>query len=67
MLCTRQVFNFNGHTDYLELISFERKKAIMMLVTEQLKTVPLTIHVPLRKVPLIILKRFNLEYYKNYN
>ena len=49
-------FSFDGHTDYLESLSVVKKKAIMMLVTEQLKTVPLTIHVPLRKVPLLISK-----------
>ena len=49
-------FNFDGHTDYLETLSVLKKKAIMMLVTEQLKTVPLTIHVPLRKVPMLISK-----------
>ena len=49
-------FNFDGHTDYLESVSVLKKKAIMMLVTEELRTVPLTIHVPLKKVPLLITK-----------
>ena len=57
----RAGFNFDGHTDYLESLSVLKKKAIMMLVTEQLRTVPLTIHVPLKKVPLLITKDLILK------
>ena len=49
-------FKFNGHTDYLESLSVIKKNAIMMLVTDQLKTIPLTIHVPLKDVPTLITK-----------
>jgi len=54
-------FKFDGHTDYLESLSVLKKKAIMMLVTKQLRTVPLTIHVPLKKVPLLITKDLILK------
>ena len=54
-------FNFDGHTDYLESLSVLKKKAIMLLVTEQLRTVPLTIHIPLKKVPSIITKDLILD------
>tara|TARA_B100000900_G_scaffold410242_1_gene427681 strand:- start:861 stop:1883 length:1023 start_codon:yes stop_codon:yes gene_type:complete len=49
-------FNFEGHTDFLASISVKRKNPIMMLVTNELKTLPLTIHVPLKEVPKLITK-----------
>jgi len=54
-------FQFNGHTDYLESLSIHKKKAVMMLVTENLKTVPLTIHVPLKEVPKLITRELIID------
>ena len=49
-------FNFEGHTDFLSSLSKKKKVPVMMLVTDELKTLPLTIHVPLNKVPKLITK-----------
>ncbi len=50
-------FEFEGHTDFLAYLSKKRKKPVMMLVNDKLKTLPLTIHVPLKKVPTLITKQ----------
>tara|TARA_B100000242_G_scaffold98524_1_gene67755 strand:- start:378 stop:1391 length:1014 start_codon:yes stop_codon:yes gene_type:complete len=49
-------FNFEGHTDFLGSLSTKRKNPVMMFVINELKTLPLTIHVPLKKVPQLITK-----------
>ncbi len=49
-------FKFEGHTDYLATLSSKKIKPVMMLVTKELKTLPLTIHVPLKKVSKLITK-----------
>ena len=49
-------FNFEGHTDFLASLSVQKKDPVMMLVTNGLRTVPLTIHVPLKKVYKLITK-----------
>ena len=49
-------FNFEGHTDFLGSLSTQKKKPVMILVTNGLKTLPLTIHVPLKKVSQMITK-----------
>ncbi len=49
-------FNFQGHTDFLASLSQYKKIPIMMLVTNELKTIPLTIHVPIKNVPKLISK-----------
>ena len=49
-------FNFEGHTDFLGSLSIKKKNPVMMLVTNELKTLPLTIHVPLKKVTQLITK-----------
>ena len=49
-------FNFEGHTDFLGSLSKKKKNPVMILVTNGLKTLPLTIHVPLRKVTQLITK-----------
>ncbi len=49
-------FNFEGHTDFLGSLSSKKKKPVMMLVTNGLKTLPITIHVPLKKVTKLITK-----------
>jgi len=43
-------FPFIGHTDYLAHISGEKNKPQMMIIVDELKTVPVTIHLPLREV-----------------
>ena len=53
--------NFTGHTDYIEhLCGSEKGTATMMMSNPYLKIIPLTIHEPLNKVPLII-KKANIE------
>ena len=52
----RSGFNFQGHTDFLSSLSQYKKNPIMMLVTNELKTIPLTIHVPIKNVPKLISK-----------
>ena len=47
-------FNFSGHTEFLASLSVKKKQPVMMLVGENLKTIPLTIHVPLNKVSNLI-------------
>ena len=49
-------FDFEGHTDFLGSLSIKKKNPVMMLVTNGLKTLPLTIHVPLKKVAELITK-----------
>ena len=49
-------FNFEGHTEFLASLSVQKKVPVMMLVTNGLRTVPLTIHVPLKKVHKLITK-----------
>ena len=49
-------FNFEGHTDFLASLSLKKKEPVMMLVTKELKTIPLTIHIPLKKVTKILTK-----------
>ena len=47
---------FHGHTEFLA-DSFDVKKFAMMFITESLKTVVVTRHVPLRKVSQILTKQ----------
>ncbi len=49
-------FDFEGHTDFLGSLSIKKKNPVMMLATNGLKTLPLTIHVPLKKVTELITK-----------
>ncbi|MGF7160496.1 4-hydroxythreonine-4-phosphate dehydrogenase [Rhodoligotrophos appendicifer] len=47
-------FRHPGHTEFLEALSVERgrpARAVMMLAGRGLRTVPLTIHMPLKHVP----------------
>lgn len=46
-------FRFPGHTDYLQHLT-KAPRAVMMLAGESLRVVPLTVHVPLAKVPGLI-------------
>ncbi len=49
-------FDFEGHTDFLGSLSIKKKIPVMMLATNGLRTLPLTIHVPLKKVSKLITK-----------
>ncbi len=49
-------FKFNGHTEFLAYLSIKKKFPVMMMVSNELKTIPLTIHEPLKKVPSLISK-----------
>jgi 4-hydroxythreonine-4-phosphate dehydrogenase len=49
---TRAGFAFPGHTEFLaHLAGREASAAVMMLASEDLKVVPVTIHLPLKEVP----------------
>lgn len=44
-------FSFQGHSDYLaHLCGLPNSAAVMMLVSESLRTVPVTVHIPLNSV-----------------
>jgi 4-hydroxythreonine-4-phosphate dehydrogenase len=47
---TESGFPFPGHTEYLEHLT-GAKRAVMMMASDKLKVVPLTIHIPVREVP----------------
>lgn len=47
-------FDCPGHTEYLARIDGDQVKPVMMLYSEMLKVVPLTIHEPLSAVPGLI-------------
>jgi 4-hydroxythreonine-4-phosphate dehydrogenase len=47
---TESGFGFPGHTEYLAHLT-GAKRAVMMLASDLLKVVPLTIHIPVREVP----------------
>jgi 4-hydroxythreonine-4-phosphate dehydrogenase len=49
----RSGFAFPGHTEFLGALT-GAKHAVMMLASDQLRVVPLTIHVPLADVPRMI-------------
>lgn len=50
-------FNYTGHTEFLASLSVKNKHPVMMLVGKHLKTIPLTIHVPLKKVSKLLTKK----------
>ena len=52
----RSGFNFRGHTDFLASLSQNKNIPVMMMVTKEFKTIPMTIHVPLKDVPKLISK-----------
>ena len=47
-------FKYAGHTEFLATFSKINIQPVMMLVSEYLKTIPLTIHVPIIDVPKLI-------------
>ena len=54
-------FNYSGHTEFLASLSVKKKQPVMMLVGENLKTIPLTIHIPLKKVSKSISKELIID------
>jgi 4-hydroxythreonine-4-phosphate dehydrogenase len=62
-------FIYSGHTEFLASLSIKKKQPVMMLVGNNLKTIPLTIHVPLKKVARLISKEllvFTIKVAKEY-
>ncbi len=57
---TESGFGFPGHTEYLEHLT-GAKRAVMMLASDALKVVPLTIHIPVREVPSRLSKESIVE------
>lgn len=49
-ILTESGFTFPGHTEYLAHLT-GAKHAVMMMASDKLKVVPLTIHIPVREVP----------------
>jgi 4-hydroxythreonine-4-phosphate dehydrogenase len=47
-------FEHPGHTEFLATLSGSHKRAVMMLVAKDLRTVPVTVHVPLAKVAALL-------------
>ena len=47
-------FKYAGHTEFLATFSKINIQPVMMLVSEYLKTIPLTIHVPIKDIPNLI-------------
>ena len=61
ILRSHEAFKFSGHTDFLEhLCGCGKDTAIMMMLNNFLKIIPLTIHEPLDKVSIKI-KEANIE------
>ncbi len=58
-------FEFQGHTDYLEHLAHAHtnasRRSVMMLCCHALRTVPLTVHIPLAQVPGAISQRLIIE------
>jgi len=58
-------FEFPGHTEFLAELAAQGQlniqRPVMMLVSSQLRTVPLTIHIPLSEVPKAITKQLIQE------
>ncbi len=58
-------FEFPGHTEFLAELAaqdnLKPRRPVMMLVSSQLRTVPLTIHIPLSEVPKSITKQLIQE------
>ncbi|HWF65168.1 MAG TPA: 4-hydroxythreonine-4-phosphate dehydrogenase PdxA, partial [Rhizomicrobium sp.] len=53
-------FPHPGHTEFLAVLT-KAPRAVMMLASEKLRVVPLTIHTPLNEVPKAITKEAILE------
>jgi 4-hydroxythreonine-4-phosphate dehydrogenase len=57
---TQSGFAYPGHTEYLQHLT-GAKRAVMMLASDTLRVVPLTIHIPLADVPKSISKELIVE------
>jgi len=53
-------FQFPGHTDFLAHLT-GAKRAVMMLASEALRVVPLTVHIPITEVPRVLGKQAIIE------
>lgn len=49
-------FNYPGHTEYVAALCGKDETPIMMLAAQELRVVPLTVHVPLNQVPAMVTK-----------
>jgi len=47
-------FNHPGHTEFVADLCGQNETPIMMLMTKELKVVPLTVHIPIKDVPSTI-------------
>jgi 4-hydroxythreonine-4-phosphate dehydrogenase len=47
-------FNYPGHTEYVAALCGKNETPVMMLVADDLKVVPLTVHIPVNQVPAAI-------------
>ncbi|GFE51754.1 4-hydroxythreonine-4-phosphate dehydrogenase [Roseobacter cerasinus] len=47
-------FSYPGHTEYLATLAGGDHRAVMMLASDQLRVVPVTIHIPLVEVPTVL-------------
>jgi 4-hydroxythreonine-4-phosphate dehydrogenase len=56
----RAGFGFPGHTDYLAKLT-GAPRAVMMLASERLRVVPLTVHIPIAEVPRAIDRPSTIE------
>ena len=57
---TQAGFQYPGHTEYLAHLT-DTKRAVMMLASDILKVVPLSIHIPLREVASRLSKESIIE------
>ena len=47
-------FNHPGHTEYVATLCGKTETPIMMLAAQELRVVPLTVHMPLNQVPVMV-------------
>ena len=54
-------FEFSGQTEYLSYLCNDLFQPVMMLASEKLKVIPLTRHIPLKKVSKMITKKLIID------
>lgn len=54
-------FNYPGHTEFVAALCGKDETPIMMLASEELRVVPLTVHIPLAQVPSAITENLITE------
>jgi len=54
-------FNYPGHTEFVAALCANHETPIMMLAADELRVVPLTVHIPLAQVPLAITQELIFE------